>query len=132
MIKKISVLLLCLLSTSVFAAPAKDFMHEMAKHGGCMQAPATTEGNFCIGFKASAYCHCIDSGMDGAVCEDMNQIYNDMIIYFSSVDNACDYQQGQDDGVPKQVCMDDWNCYRNGGTNSAVARVADQDRHAIN
>ena len=118
MIRKLILLSLCFFSFTSFALSTPQATSLAALTHGCMQAPATDSYNFCIGFRASAYCHCIDSGMDSAVCEDMNQLYNDMIIYFNSVDSACDYQKAQDDGVPQQVCIDDWSCYRKGGRNS--------------
>ncbi|MES2216989.1 MAG: hypothetical protein V4501_01115 [Pseudomonadota bacterium] len=109
MVKKIMVLWLCFISCSSFA---------MLRHS-CPQAPATTSGDFCSGFKASGYCHCIEEGMDGAVCENMPQVYQLMMDNFhNSLAEACEFGESVEGGVPRQVCIDDWNCYRNGGANS--------------
>jgi len=123
MVSRILVLLLCFISLSCFASPAADLSASSDLRRGCPQAPATTSGDFCGGFKTSAYCHCIEKGMDASVCDDMNQVYDAMMAYFrdspeGALAGACSYGEAQEDGVPKQVCMDDWNCYRNGGANS--------------
>jgi hypothetical protein len=123
MVSRILVLLLSFISFSSFAAPATQLRDNANLRLGCQQAPPTTSGDFCAGFKSSAYCHCLDKGMDPSVCDDMNQVYDAMMAYFRDspegpLAGACNYGQDQEDGVPKQVCIDDWNCYRNGGANS--------------
>jgi hypothetical protein len=118
MVKRIIILLLCFISCSTFAVSATSSQPSSKLRMSCPQAPVNTSGDFCNGFKASGYCHCDEKGMDAAVCEDMNQVYSAMMGYFSnSLDEACQYGEYEDGGVPKQVCIDDWNCYRNGGVN---------------
>jgi hypothetical protein len=119
MMEKIMILLICFFSSASFALTMKDLQDLTPHPHGCQQAPPTTDPSFCGGFKSSANCHCLDSGMDDSVCSDMNRLYDAMIAYFNhSLESACDFQQYQEGGVPKQVCIDDWNCYRKGGVNS--------------
>lgn len=80
----------------------------------CPQADPVTSPNFCSSFKYAAKCHCVSSGLPDNMCDDMNEIYNRMMAIFGSVERACRYQQ---DTAP-QICMDDWKCYRSGGTDS--------------
>lgn len=118
MMKKILMLVICSMSSASYALTVNELQHIQPPVHGCQQAPATTDPSFCNVFKTSANCHCLENGMDSSVCNDMNLVYSTMIDYFGSISSACDFQQYQSDGVPKQVCIDDWNCYRNGGTNS--------------
>lgn len=80
----------------------------------CMQALPASAPGFCASFKAVAACHCEESGVPKPQCQNMNLIYQFMIARFGSVDRACEYQRD----TSKQVCMDDWSCYRTGGKDS--------------
>ena len=80
----------------------------------CAQAVPTADPSFCPSFKAVADCHCSENGLPEEVCGDMNALYQYMLDMFGSMESACAFQQDTD----PQTCIDDWNCYRNGGTNS--------------
>jgi hypothetical protein len=80
----------------------------------CSQALPTNDPNFCPSFQSIAECHCIEMGVPKGMCKDMHTIYNRMIAMFGSVQRACEYQHD----ASVQTCVDDWNCYRNGGTDS--------------
>jgi AICAR transformylase/IMP cyclohydrolase PurH len=118
MIKKLLLLFACLLSASTFAAnitPTETAQHAILKHANaCDQAAATTDAGFCPSFKAVAKCHCVAEGLPPEACDDMSGIYDDMIAFFTTLENACANQTDTD----PQTCIDDWNCYRNGGSDS--------------
>jgi len=97
--KKILVLLMAVFSITSFA---------------CSNATPTDDPGFCGSFKAAATCYCISSGLPSSACQDVNQIYDRMIFVFKSVEKACAYQTQ----TTPQDCMDNWNCYRNGGIDS--------------
>lgn len=80
----------------------------------CPQAFPTVSPGFCNSFKTAAVCHCTSSGLPLGMCSNMVQLYNRMIAMFGSMDKACQFQRD----TSKQECIDDWNCYRLGGTNS--------------
>lgn len=101
MIKKIyAVLICCFTCFTTFAA--------------CPDALPTNHVNFCASFKQAAICYCITSGMPAFMCQDVNQLYNRMIALFGSLQGACNYQKY----ISPQICMDNWNCYRQGGVDS--------------
>lgn len=104
MIRRIMVLLCCLISC---------FSFDIAL-ANCGQAPATNDPSFCQSFTEIAYCHCMEKIGDPNVCGDMNQVYDDMLGFYGSLQDACGAQENDDDGVAKLVCIDDWNYYRNG------------------
>jgi len=79
----------------------------------CPQAAPTTSPNFCSSFKAVAECHCAAS-LPKSMCADMQQLYKRMMAMFGSVEKACKFQHN----TSTQNCIDDWNCYRNGGQSS--------------
>jgi hypothetical protein len=110
-------LCLCLLSFSCFAAaPSSRILaptHAIVKT--CEQAVPTTDPSFCPSFKSVASCHCYEGGLSGEVCEDMGALYQFMLDYYKSLEEACRDQTDTD----YQTCVDDWNCYRNGGANSS-------------
>jgi hypothetical protein len=110
--KKIFTLFLCIFSLSCFAS--SNITH-YSLHA-CSIAPPTTDPTFCSAFKKIAQCHCQEDGhLPAGMCQDMNTIYSRMIATFGSQDAACRWQKD----TPYQECMDDWNCYRLGGKNSA-------------
>ncbi len=80
----------------------------------CGQATPTTDPNFCPTFKAVAQCHCVSSGLPAGMCQDMSLLYQRMVSMFGSIQKACEYQH--DTSI--QNCVNDWNCYRIGGTDS--------------
>ena len=80
----------------------------------CSQAAPTNDPSFCPSFKSVAICHCIESGIPAGKCQSMQYIYDLMIARFKSIQEACKWQHDTD----MQTCIDDWNCYRQGGQNS--------------
>jgi hypothetical protein len=80
----------------------------------CPQAVPVSSPNFCSSFQTAAVCHCTQSGLPESMCQDLNELYVRMIAIFGSVEQACFYQQD----TAYQTCVDDWNCYRSGGTDS--------------
>lgn len=99
MIKGISVVVLFFLSSTVFC---------------CGSALPTNDVNFCPSFKSVATCYCTASGLPAGMCQDMNALYNRLMGVFGSLKKACEYQHY----TTPQDCMDNWNCYRIGGTDS--------------
>lgn len=110
MIKKILVCCLFLFSVTAFALPA----HGPSKIFACPQAAATSDPGFCPSFKTVADCHCLEAGYPEGMCDDMALLYDAMISAYGSLENACAAQTDTD----PQTCVDDWTCYRNGGTDS--------------
>jgi hypothetical protein len=113
--KIIVTLCLYFLSFSCFAAtsvPLHTQTHSIVK--SCEQAVPSTDAGFCPSFKAVAECHCLENGLGPDTCGDMGALYQYMLDFFGSLENACSFQQDSD----YTTCMDDWNCYRKGGTNS--------------
>lgn len=80
----------------------------------CPNALPTNDANFCPTFKAAAKCHCMNSGLPGKMCDNMKMLYKRLMDVFHSLDRVCESQKY----ATKQQCMDDWNCYRLGGTDS--------------
>ena len=80
----------------------------------CPFATATNDPEFCSSFKLAAQCRCTSSGLPARMCMDMNLLYDRMIIIFHSVQKACEFQHD----TTTQNCIDSWNCFRNGGTNT--------------
>jgi hypothetical protein len=109
MMKKIWVLFLCLVSLSGFAASLP-----LNANFECPRALSTDNPGFCASFKSVATCHCTSSGLPSGMCQDMNALYNRMIVVFGTQENACRYQRH----TTPTDCMDNWNCYRRGGVNS--------------
>lgn len=93
--------LLCLFSISAYTCP---------------RALPTNDPNFCPSFKTAATCYCSDSGLPKGMCEDMNQLYLRLIVVFGTLDKACEFQQH----TTKRDCLDNWNCYLHGGTDSTA------------
>lgn len=80
----------------------------------CPNAVATDDVNFCTSFKSVATCYCTSSGLPSGMCQNMNSLYNRMIIIFGSLQKACEYQHY----TSTEDCLNNWNCYRNGGIDS--------------
>lgn len=79
------------------------------------------DGTFCGAFEHSAKCHCEDESPFKNMCDDaagnvdMTKIYNNMVQFYGSVDGACTHAEAKGYET-KQTCLDDWQCYRTGGT----------------
>jgi hypothetical protein len=101
MIRGIGVALLLLINSCVFAL-------------ACPRAVPMDNPGFCPSFKSVAVCHCIAKGLPAGMCQDMNALYSRMIAMFGTLQKACEYQHD----TSAQDCVDNWNCYRNGGVNS--------------
>ena len=80
----------------------------------CPMAVPTNNVNFCASFKAVATCHCTSSGLPSGMCQDINALYNRMLIVFGSLQKACEYQHH----TSTPICMDNWNCFLHGGVDS--------------
>jgi hypothetical protein len=80
----------------------------------CPQALPTSDAGFCPTFQAAAQCHCSSKGLPKSMCQDMPKLYDRMISMFGTLERACAFQHDTD----TQTCIDDWNCYRNGGKDS--------------
>lgn len=107
--------ILAILSVSCFAETSfssyKDVMSRSCDH-----AIPDTDPGFCDSFNKVAICHCLET-VPAPGCQNANQIYDRMTAKsaFGTQEAACAYQKD----VPYQECMDDWNCYRKGGQDSA-------------
>jgi hypothetical protein len=115
--KKILAFIMCFISVSCFAF-AKPTQVNLLTLGSCPQAVATTDAGFCPSFQSVAQCQCVSRGLPPGMCKDMSLLYDRMIAMFGSVDKACQYQADTSHDTTKQQCIDDWNCYRSGGTDS--------------
>jgi hypothetical protein len=107
--KKSALLLLSMISFSCFAATANK-----TQATNCPQALPTDDLNFCSSFKEAATCHCTSMGLPAGLCQDMQNLNARMISMFGSLERACAFQKD----TSKQTCIDDWNCYLNGGEDS--------------
>jgi hypothetical protein len=108
--KKIVAILLSCLSLSSYA---------------CNDAADTSSSNFCPTFRSSVYCYCTDVWkMPGTLCQDMNRVYSMMVDTHGSLERACEFQKN----TPKQRCIDNWNCYHNGGRDSHGALCSSTGR----
>ena len=112
--KVILTLCLFILSISSFTAVSASSLHQTHSVRACEQAVPSTDAGFCPSFKAVAECHCLENGLGPDTCGNMAALYQYMLDFFGSLEQACSFQQDTD----YKTCMDDWGCYRNGGTNS--------------
>ena len=80
----------------------------------CTNALPTNDAGFCASFKSVAACYCTSSGLPAGMCQDPRSLYNRMLIIFGSLQKACAYQHY----TTTQDCMDNWNCYLQGGIDS--------------
>jgi hypothetical protein len=104
--KRIFILLTFFSGFSFFAASA---------YSNCPPSLPDDNVNFCASFQQVAECHCVQSGLPKKMCQDMNTLYNRMVSVFGSLQATCRYQH--DTSV--QLCVDNWNCYRQGGQDSS-------------
>ena len=104
MIKNTIKLFVCLYSISLFSNAL----------ASCPIATPTHSLEFCNSFKIAAQCHCTSSGLPKGMCVNMHSLYDRMISMFGSLHKACEYQHD----TTTQNCIDSWNCYRHGGTDS--------------
>jgi hypothetical protein len=81
----------------------------------CPEALPITDSNFCQSFDVAAKCYCVTSGLPLKMCDSTQKVYNRMISVFRSVESACSFQRN----TTYQKCVDNWNCYRLGGSNAA-------------
>ena len=79
----------------------------------CPQATPTNAPNFCATFRVAAKCYCTQR-LPEVMCGKMTDLYQRLLIMFSSLDKACEYQSD----TTKQNCIDSWNCYLYGGKNA--------------
>ena len=84
------------------------------KNEKCPKSRPSNDNKFCSSFEEAASCHCSTSGLPKNMCQDMETVYQRMLIVFSTQQQACEYQQN----TPTQRCIDNWNCYRLGGKDS--------------
>jgi len=102
MLKKILYICLLLMSFSVFASP-KD----------CGDSLPITDPGFCGSFASVSACNCEEAGYTEDMCTDMHDLYSYMMqIYNGSLQEACA------DTTDPEGCVDKWNCYWEGGTDS--------------
>lgn len=83
----------------------------------CPDSPSHLASNFCPGFYTAVMCNC-DEHFPAGYCEGslhVQGIYNKMIAMYGSLATAC---QKNDPAAP-QECIDQWNCYLNGGKDAA-------------
>lgn len=85
-----------------------------AATSSCPQALVTDNPNFCSSFKEAAICHCTSMGLPINFCQDLKALNARMLSMFGSLERACAFQKN----TSQQTCMDDWNCYLNGGEDS--------------
>lgn len=109
MIKKIAISSMLAFSLSAYSCPS---------------ALPTDNVSFCSSFKSVATCYCTSSGLPSGMCQDMNQLYNRMVVVFGSLKKACDYQHY----TTPQDCMNNWNCYRTGGVDSTGKQCSSTQR----
>lgn len=92
----------------------------------CPYADPDTSSTFCASFKSVAECHC-SASLPKSFCQDVSAIYHRMITVFGSQLKGCQYQVNKPGGVSVQDCMDDWNCYWNGGKDSQQRKCGKVD-----
>lgn len=80
----------------------------------CPFATDSSDAGFCQSFKAAAECRCGASGLPKGMCTNMSLLYTRMISMFGSLERACQFQHD----TPTETCLEDWQCYRYGGTNA--------------
>lgn len=83
----------------------------------CGKAPPVNKSNFCAKFKEIAGCQCTNHLQPDSVCSDMKKIYSTMLKTYKTLSTACLYAASTQN-TTQQECIDDWNCYWLGGTDS--------------
>ncbi|HVT62101.1 MAG TPA: hypothetical protein VHD33_01260 [Legionellaceae bacterium] len=82
----------------------------------CPIALPTHAAGFCESFRVAAHCRCYERTYSTSpTCATMDSIYKFMTAALGPLQRVCSTQR--DTSV--QECIDDWNCYRHGGVNSA-------------
>ena len=112
MIKKLLVVLLVCFGICSFT-----FANELPEYSSlasCPGATATNDPNFCASFTASAVCHCAAT-MPACKFYSVSKIYTLMLSKYGTLAAAC----GSQNDTTQQTCIDDWNCYLLGGTDSS-------------
>lgn len=89
-------------------------LFSISSFAACTNALPTNNPGFCASFKVAATCYCVAKGLPAGMCQDMKVLYNRMVGTFGTLDRACAYQNN----TSKQECIDDWNCYLGGKTDS--------------
>ncbi|MCR9191250.1 MAG: hypothetical protein NXI01_01135 [Gammaproteobacteria bacterium] len=86
----------------------------VSSQAACPVAEPVTSPNFCESFRVSTECHCLENHLPRGLCANNNLFYKVMIDTVGTLHRACDVKHI----VSIQECIDDWNCYRYGGTSS--------------
>jgi hypothetical protein len=110
MIKKFFFSLICIMSISAFS-------YNAAAYTICNRALPTDSPAFCKSFKEAASCYCKerkDRPFPAVYCENTSWLYGMMVSTYGTLSNACENQKE----TSKQDCIDNWNCYMKGGTDS--------------
>lgn len=100
MIKKLWIVVACLFSISTFA---------------CTKSLPTNNPKFCSSFKKAATCYCVEEGLPEEACQDLHELHKMMVGIFGTIEAVCENQSFTN----KEDCENGWNCYINGGTDSA-------------
>ncbi|MDX1900523.1 MAG: hypothetical protein SFW66_00790 [Gammaproteobacteria bacterium] len=101
----LSFLLISVFSTSVYS-----FNNPL----NCTPAAESNDPGFCPSFKAAVECYCVAKGLPDAMCKNTDLIYEKMVATWGSLETACRMQKDS----TQQECMNDWICYRSGGTDT--------------
>lgn len=96
----------------IFSAVCLAF--SFSSNAACPQAAPVNSDAFCYSFQSVAECHCKASGLPKKMCDNIPLVYQRMISTFGTIERACRYQKE----TSFQNCMNDWQCYLNGGTTS--------------
>ena len=112
MTKKLTYLLMYLLCYSIYATSSTSILSSAIN---CTHALASNDPGFCISFRIAAQCHCTSAGLPIGMCTNMKLLFQRMVSTFGTVRRACEFQKY----TSTQNCIDNWNCYNNGGNNSA-------------
>ncbi len=82
----------------------------------CPKTKPMDSKKFCSSFEGVVKCVCLANIHSSFMCRSMSVIYMTILAKFGSIEKFCnDKHQYR---VPPQQCIDEWNCYRNGGKNS--------------
>lgn len=80
----------------------------------CGRALPTDDAGFCPSFKAVAACYCVGEHLPPRFCQNMKDLYDQMLMTFGSLKRACEFQHH----TSTQDCIDNWTCYMRGGVDS--------------
>lgn len=80
----------------------------------CPDSYSTDHPEFCPSFKTAAICYCSQSGLPSVFCQNVDFVYQRMISFFGSLERACKHQKH----TSVEKCIDNWNCYLQGGYDS--------------